>query len=818
MTRGGAARKLAPAALMLLLAVLLLAPATLGGKVISAGDMALFQAPFPPPPVGSAPDSPLQFDSAFVFEPDGLLVRDALRSGALPVWTDALSAGRPLLAAQQSAPMFPLTWLGVVFPFWEAQAWILVLKLVLAALGVILLARALGLGLPAALVAGIAFGFGTYLVDWLMHPHSNAYLTLPWLFLFSHRLCRSGAVRDACLLGAVFGLAFAGGHPQSALLASLATAAWFVYGLVAAHRSGRSAWRRFGLGTVAAALGLGLAAIMLVPFLEALSQAYQTSRGVDPLEARAGLSIFFPEYWGRPDRANTALGPQNFSERTIYVGVLPTLLAIAGLVARRPAGQQLFFAGLTLVSLVIVLDSGPVTALVSDLPGLSSVNLNRFLIVTSFGLAMLAGFGVDRFVRGDPAERRRLLIAAGIMALLPVCVVLVAHPSWLGEFREATRRMLGLGSLETGEVIALASVLRWTVLAAATIALLAALTFWRRRSPVLLGAAVAVVAADLLAMGFGFNPAIPKAEAEPDRPRPVEVMDGLTVRGGRVVGIGGLEPNTASRWGLDDARGHEQPLVERTSRLWYGLGGTADAATLTVAPQDQRTPALLDVFGVRAVLLAPAFKVGSEVILEPLRRDPVAYAGDDGVVLARGSALPPAFVAHRWRRSSGLDESLGQMALGSSRSARDEPVIESAERPAADAPARPSPAQVISRTETEVTVEVDAEAAGQLILNDTYYPGWIAEVDGESAEIRPANAAFRAVEVPAGRHEVRFSYRPASVLAGALMSLVALLLLMGGLLLFRRRPDATASREDGDSGARRNGPRPETADTPLRAG
>ena len=190
-----AARRVAPAAVAFLLAVVLFAPATLGGKVLSASDMPLFQAPFRTQPAGARPENPLQFDSAYVFEPDGLQVREALRDARLPVWSSKLAAGLPLLASQQSAPLYPLTWLGAVFPYWESLAWIAVLKLTLAALGTFLLARALGLGLGPAALGAIAFGFGTYLVVWLMHPHANAYVVLPWLFLLAERLCRSARLQ-----------------------------------------------------------------------------------------------------------------------------------------------------------------------------------------------------------------------------------------------------------------------------------------------------------------------------------------------------------------------------------------------------------------------------------------------------------------------------------------------------------------------------------------------------------------------------------------------------------------------------------------------
>src|SRR5436190_1677154 len=92
----------------------------------------------------------------------------------------------------------------------------LVLAIVLfapATLGTFLLARALGLRRAPALLGGVAFGFGTYLIVWLSHPHANAYVVLPWLFLFAERLCRSGRVRDAGALAAAVGVAGLSGQP-----------------------------------------------------------------------------------------------------------------------------------------------------------------------------------------------------------------------------------------------------------------------------------------------------------------------------------------------------------------------------------------------------------------------------------------------------------------------------------------------------------------------------------------------------------------------------------------------------------------------------
>jgi Bacterial membrane protein YfhO len=786
-----AARPLAPAAIPFVLAVVLFAPATVGGKVLAASDLPLFHAPFPPQP-GMEPQNEIQFDSANVFEPDGLQVRSALREGRLPVWTPWISTGRPLLAAQQSAPLFPLTWIGVVFPYWESLAWIAVLKLTLAALGTFLLARTLGLGRGPALIAGIAFGFGTYLVDWLQHPHANAYVILPWLFLLAERLCRTGAVRDGAALGGALGVAYLGGQPESSLLVSLATAGWFTYRLSAARPPRREAARRVTLAAGAAVLGCALAAIMILPLIEALRESSETSRAGPPLPVRVAASVFFPEFWGRPDRVEVP-GPVNFTERTLYLGVLPTLLAGVGLVARRPRGPQLFFAGLAVVAVAVALDTGPLVDVAADLPLLDRINLSRSLVLASFAVAMLAAFGFERLLTGNAAERRRMLVAAGVAALLPVVVAFGANPSWLSDLGDGFRRLLGRDTPITADVVALASVLRWLILAIASLALVAALAAWRRRRVALVGGACALVAVDLLVMGWGYNPAITTEQAEPPTPRAAEVMRGLTAGGARVVGIDALEPNTASRWGLADARGHEQPAVERTTGLWYALGGGASASTEAVDPQNPRTPQLLDVFGVRAVLLDPSALRGSELVgVPPLRDDPIAFAGPGGVVVENPSALPPAFVTYRWRSSSGLSESLLLTAVRSSRQARDEPVIETSDPSPAGPPPAATPAHVVSRSDTSVTVEVRARARGQLVLLDAFYPGWRAEVDGRSTPIRPANGAFRAVAVGPGRHKVHFSYRPASVIAGGVISLVALGVLVVCLLLFRGKSVASA--------------------------
>jgi len=78
---------------------------------------------------------------------------------------------------------------------------------------------------------------------------------------------------------------------------------------------------------------------------------------------------------------------------------------------------------------------------------------------------------------------------------------------------------------------------------------------------------------------------------------------------------------------------------------------------------------------------------------------------------------------------------------------------------------------------TEVVVETDAASDGFLLLADTFYPGWTAEIDGKPARVFRAHLSVRAIQLPRGAHVVRFVYEPPRVRPGLAISAAALALL-----------------------------------------
>ena len=103
----------------------------------------------------------------------------------------------------------------------------------------------------------------------------------------------------------------------------------------------------------------------------------------------------------------------------------------------------------------------------------------------------------------------------------------------------------------------------------------------------------------------------------------------------------------------------------------------------------------------------------------------------------------------------------------------------------------------IARDEPDLmTLDVEAQVPGWLVVRDAYYPGWVARIDGVPTPISPADVMFRAIQILPGKHRVSFTYEPSSVRLGAILSgagLVAWLAL--GLTSLILPPNSTRSKK-----------------------
>jgi hypothetical protein len=81
-------------------------------------------------------------------------------------------------------------------------------------------------------------------------------------------------------------------------------------------------------------------------------------------------------------------------------------------------------------------------------------------------------------------------------------------------------------------------------------------------------------------------------------------------------------------------------------------------------------------------------------------------------------------------------------------------------------------AHIVSWRPARVDIAANSAFGGVLTLHSTWYPGWVAEVDGMHTPVLQADQLFRAVRIPAGQHHIVFRYEPFSIenLTAALMT------------------------------------------------
>jgi hypothetical protein len=98
------------------------------------------------------------------------------------------------------------------------------------------------------------------------------------------------------------------------------------------------------------------------------------------------------------------------------------------------------------------------------------------------------------------------------------------------------------------------------------------------------------------------------------------------------------------------------------------------------------------------------------------------------------------------------------------------------------------------KSPTQVTLSAQLERPGLVVLADAFDAGWQLEIDGRPARTLRANFSMRAAAVPAGSHRLVYVYRPVSLHAGAVCSLLGVLIVTASVLWRRSRADASSVR------------------------
>ncbi len=689
----------------------------------------------------------------------------SIRQGHMPLWNPLLGMGAPLVANYQSALFYPPNWLLLGLGVAEGHGWLVLLHWVWAGAGMVVLARRLGIGSLGQCVAGVGWSLSSALVARAGFLSVNAAAAwIPWIVAACDRAAadvRGGLrPRSLILLAWCLALQWLAGHAQTASYTLLLAICWSGW---RGARLGRwagvgKAWARLAFAGVTA---FALAAVQLLPTAEYLVQSAR-SGGLDEAYALSYslwpwrlLGLLLPGLFGSPVH-HDYWGYANYWEDALYIGVIPFLLSVAAaLRGLRGRGgwkdEARLLTAIAFASLLLALGKNtPVFVfLFRHVPGFDLFQApTRWGLLFVFSLALLSGLGAEGWTAlAGPALYWSRLGTAGCAAL--------GLSAWLLGPR--------LIQVEPSFIRAFSAAGIWLFLAGA-------LALARRARPGWLwtSAVSACVVADLVWANWGLNPTTPRALYQQE-----SALTRLTPAGHRFHLPAALNQRLLfERFFRFDT--FDPGLDWRLVRDW-GLPNTTMLDGLPSADNfDPLVPAAYADWMER-LEASPESARGSLLALMDVGW--VGTAQGERVVYVPNEGAERVRLYSRAVAAADREQALGVVFAADFDPAETLVVEADAAEVEALSGAGGEVLAAQDRGPNRVWVRVRAPEGAWLLLADTWYPGWKAEVDGERTVVYRADALFRAVWVPAGEHDVLFEYTPLSFWLGALGSA------LGGLAL-----------------------------------
>lgn len=700
-----------------------------------------------------------EWDVGEQYWPDLVYLCDALHDGELPLWNPYDRAGYPYYADPQAGAYHPVNWAICAFGRSPGLGWAtlrVALGFFLAGAFGLLWLRRLEVPMSGAVLGAVVIEAAPFMRHNFELNLASAFAWLPLMAWAADRAMVERRASDGIALGGSVALCAWVGSPPALYLA--VTFMLFYAGARLAIEASEHGRAVIAPGLRAAVLGalvsVGLVAVVLVPGLRLAEHSVQAERGYASI-AEGGLALedLVALIWARPGNH-------------LYVGLLPLALGVVALRRRRPL--PIFFFSIAAAAVLLALgDHGPLFAAAFDwVPGVRLFRLpHRYEAwlgpaagaLAALGLAELSTLELPASVVA--AVRRSAIASAGLGAVLAVAL---PAPS-IGLLLLGGAAVAWALSHRRGDVtsVALGGTLALLLLADVTTSLPVD-RHMRAGTPPGSDAAAARV--------------IPSA---PGTDVSFRYMDEF-----------GIGCRSGTRLRRRDLRGYQDPLMLKAyERVIAAL---------------RESPGLAAQYNVRYALCGPHFIHGwNRHYLPPpseLRARPGSIARGHGVT-ELGDALPFAY----WVAQGSVERAPDRpRALLRVRRLAPSPiaVLDGAAWPAdAVAPGHTlgteeRSSRVVGATDIELSRDalafrMRAPSAGVVVVNEAFYPGWVATVDGASAPVFRANGLVRAVPIPAGEHEVRMRFSPSD--GAPLRWLLLVTLLASGLalvLLGRRRADS----------------------------
>jgi hypothetical protein len=718
-------------------------------------------------------------DLTSLFYPAAVYDVQQLRQGQLALWHPDVLGGHPYLAQLQTQVLYPVRWLTTLLAIvmsdgelsYTGFAAETMAHLVLAGWGAYLFFRRISRSYTAGLFGGIAWGLSGYLTGYpIQHtPILYSAVWLPWLlWSLTHNslplLSLSKDDRGGCrravpsegwgleglrwlFLTALFwAMPLLAGMPQNALYIALVAVPFAAWQIGQAPRELRATLIQRNL--LALLLGIGLMAAQLLPALEIMAYAERTdwafAQKATGFEIQDLVGLIYPRL--------TTWSP-------LYVG-MPTLLL--ALISLRRAGRE-GVLWLAIAALGLALSLAAQTALFPWLYRAVPIfalfrNQERGALLVSFSLIALAvhALSILSLSKDDGGRLRWDSPSAGRGTPLRIGTLLgawwfliLAAALWIS-FQPLEQRPGLHAQLSKALWAPITATLAWLVM--------------RFDAPTNKWGGALLVG--LIALDVG-TVAWQTAYANHFAPQPPGQVSAPLFKSDRLpaeyqsyrIDTRGLfNKDRFVLSGIEDLHGQLPLELANFKRFRAEVPGERLWALMGVGcyARDQAEPALPFASSPIAEFTSGENKqVGVYCLAQPFHRYRMVYEAvqfDDATAIAamRDGNFDPL-------KTAILDQPVTLVTS---------PVN------------TPPKVAVITQHPHRTTLQVTTERDGLLVIGDVYYPGWVARmggVGGARAPVMQAYSALRAVQIPAGTHEVTLSFEPLSFWVGAALSLLTLL-------------------------------------------
>jgi hypothetical protein len=719
------------------------------------------------------------------WEPDAEFVRQALYDGELPWWNPYVGMGTPELANLTSTAAFPpylaMLALGNTNLLRNAYALLVVFC---GGCFTFLFLRRHGLAPLASLIGAAAFMFSGSLVQNAAGFQGQAVACIPFTLYLTRRFLDHPGPRTGAALSLGFAVAALASFPPVAVAGFGFTALYAVTAVTlspsAAGENAPSRGRLLTWFALAAVTAVGLVGFYFLPAMALervtpqVGKAYETA-AVYAAKPVILLQLTSPTLLGASEVLRHPPMGEPDGPHLPHAGWVPLLLSTFALRRPPPGRERILWTAiwialaLTLMKLLGV----PPVQWVAYLPLFKRIHFAYYLgPLLDLLVALLAALGVARLCRGGVTYLEAAAAGAGGLLVL-------AGIRWIG-VRAGVFASQGAPQWENEWQLLLGIAVAWIVL------VLAAVRRARRSRP------TGWIAAALLALFFceafahTFYPRPRRFDVwrhPPDYVRALKRVAGY----GRVFTAEAFTADAGGAFGVFQLNSLMAFNAPRAHELYHTYVNRPDGiifmtSALTIPPEGVLDRAAVE-------LLAVAY-TSSGLMAEADRRHYAKLYDDSFVRIYRRRGSPHFFFSSDFQVMPGAQAlaRLGSMPPGRA-------LLLEAGPPVAAAPNRPDdpPVAIAAFRRNGYRLRVDAPRPGLVYAADSLLPGWSARVNGRPAAILPANYAFRAVAVPAGRSEVELSYRPPGLGLGLAVTLASALAL-GGVLAW---PAVRRRREGG---------------------